>query len=935
MTRQLLLRAVAVHRARAAQRGQSGFVLGVVLAAMTVGLLLITALLSLSFATHRAAIAQQEAAREQRAADGALETGVTRTRAGFNASTTTDPCAFVGASNEVDTIDFDWDTASTNDDVSMELHCDEVVGNQQVSAGTVRIVGDEYTHGTLPGAYDWQSWPWADVLGAEAPPDSSLSPTLVHKGGEPLLFNGGVAVRKGAAGFIDTADPLEEAGAVAVAGDYLQGDTGHLGTAAEQCGMLELGNTELDGSVALDRTSVVDADADPDCVETKDGDPISDSIVPTEVDPVPTGTAQTVGGCAGGTVQTFQPGIYDSTATQALNALFDGSSCTGKVFHFAPGDYWFNAGGSEKTLEFADQSSAFVFGTLEASGSPTTATCTRDVAGGGVKVVLAGRSTLRHTGGNVSICGNPGAAHTLVQSKAVPPGITLDPSTVASGTHCNSAGCSELDFENVGNVLAAPSGGNDATADVDCQPESSRCDLEFSVQLEADGTDQIDDLRLMWTSSEVPPAHGSNNRRVRVILADNSGTVICDEDIRAGRTPGFISDVDLSGCAGGLTEADLDGANLLVRFSYLAGTYSSTIGEMIVLSVRGLEMLVNASEVDASDATGDWSQWRDNSNVPGVLPGVLAPGGAWARPMVGDCGSSAGLPNEFCRYTVAEIQPQVINLTDFQFTGAGFEPEDEIDRLLLAVDNRNGDSLVAAPNGNDHRGRTSVTISLEDGFTCTVGMQDYNTFTRSENTYYIDLARSPCDSLVSQQASALDGADIEFSMTPERGIWIGNVPFWDLGLKLPFVDHVRLTATTRSENDFSRALVTIDTANNNNFRVHGNVVLPRTSLNIHWTGDVDVEPIVHGNMEVDSLGSSADAGASVGIVCCGDGQRESRIIAAIEDPSTPVEDRIRGIARASYTRTDGDLADATVTGWQFCGGGGCVLPPTSSLASPP
>ncbi len=50
---------------RLARRGQSGYLLGMVLGAMVIGLALITSLLGLSFTTRRAAIAQQDLAREQ------------------------------------------------------------------------------------------------------------------------------------------------------------------------------------------------------------------------------------------------------------------------------------------------------------------------------------------------------------------------------------------------------------------------------------------------------------------------------------------------------------------------------------------------------------------------------------------------------------------------------------------------------------------------------------------------------------------------------------------------------------------------------------------------------------------------------------------------------------------------------------------------------
>ncbi|MFV0318579.1 MAG: hypothetical protein ACK5O2_16655, partial [Microthrixaceae bacterium] len=605
---------------RLASRGQSGFVLGVVLAAMTVGLLLITALLSLSFATHRAALAQQEIARQQRAADGALETGVTRTRAGFNSSPIADPCSVVGPSKEVESVDFDWDTPSTGDDVTMELYCDEVIGNQAVTEGTVKLVGDEYTNSPLAGAFDWVGWPaWASAFSGATPPDAALRPSLVHSGDEPLLFNGSVGVHTGAAGILNTPNP-PDAGAIAVAGNYFQQDDGYLGSAAERCGMLALGNPDLVGSVDTTRTAVVDSDASPTC---GDGD-----FQATDVAIVPSGLPQTVPGCAPGgpgTIQTFQPGIYGPAAVDALNALFDGS-CPDKVFNFTAGDYWFSAGGASDALEFDDATSAFVFGTLEGSG--VAATCTPD-APGGVQVVFDGSSTFRHSAGNVSICGNPGAARTLVQAKEIPPEITWG--AITSGTHPKGA-ANPIDFVNVENVIKDASGSEDAVGTVDCDPFNVACNLDFTVELSAVGSVPIDDLRLAWTSSEVPRSHLSNNRKVKVVLNTvSNGTKTCGP-VLAGRTPGFISDIDLTGCTAGLSVADLDGASMNVTFTYDANTYLPNAAEPIKLSIRGLEMMVNARDVNATAATGAWGQWRDNSNVPGVLPGTLASGGAWARP---------------------------------------------------------------------------------------------------------------------------------------------------------------------------------------------------------------------------------------------------------------------------------------------------------------
>ena len=275
-------------------RGQSGYVLGVVLAAMTVGLLLITALLSLSFATHRAALVQQEIARQQRAADGALETAVQRTRVGFNTAASADPCAFAGPTREVDSVSFDWGTDTTSDDLSMVVYCDEVLGNDPSATGTVTLVGDDYTQAPLADALEWEGWDWPAALGTEAAPDASLSPTLVHSGEEPLLFNGSVAVRSGAAGLLSSENPPEP-GAVSVSGEYRQGAVGHLGSATEPCGMLRFDNAEPTGAVDLARTAVVDSDLVPGCGDSG----VADGIVPTPVSSPDVGPDRTVGSCAG------------------------------------------------------------------------------------------------------------------------------------------------------------------------------------------------------------------------------------------------------------------------------------------------------------------------------------------------------------------------------------------------------------------------------------------------------------------------------------------------------------------------------------------------------------------------------------------------------------------------------------------------------------
>ena len=175
-----LFRAVGRDPAgRWAARGQSGYLLGIVLAAMTIGLLLITGLLSLSFTTHRAALAQEESAREQRASDGALETALTRIRSEMNTPGATDLCApMADPDPEVGVIAFGGETPTPNDDIDVHVNCDEVLGGGEGgSGGNVELVGDDYS--SVPGGLPWDTWNWSDALGSTPVPDPALSPDAI------------------------------------------------------------------------------------------------------------------------------------------------------------------------------------------------------------------------------------------------------------------------------------------------------------------------------------------------------------------------------------------------------------------------------------------------------------------------------------------------------------------------------------------------------------------------------------------------------------------------------------------------------------------------------------------------------------------------------------------------------------------------------------
>ena len=97
-------------------RGQGGFALLVVIAAIGVATLLIGALFGLMFTTMEVTKAEERDARENRAADAAIETAINKLRTG-----TCDETVPI-----VDDMGFTQDSASTEDDVQVDVSCTSV-----------------------------------------------------------------------------------------------------------------------------------------------------------------------------------------------------------------------------------------------------------------------------------------------------------------------------------------------------------------------------------------------------------------------------------------------------------------------------------------------------------------------------------------------------------------------------------------------------------------------------------------------------------------------------------------------------------------------------------------------------------------------------------------------------------------------------------------
>ncbi len=560
-------------RRRLARRRESGYVLGVVLAAMVIGLSLITALLGLSFTTQRAAIVQQELARERRAADGTLEAGLAGVLA--NTANAADPC---DASNVPSTVDMDVDGDSATEE-KVGLVCEPIIDPDPAADGKMVVVGDR------------SSWTW--------PSSPPTGVGLVHTGDEPVRFAGDVDVRGTGA-----AKVLPNGPGMVVAGRYAQGEAC---SGATTPGSGEIRTTEEAGPVcpspgAAAVTGTASVESPPDEPALQYG-------------------AAYVGGKLGAGCQdaTFGPGRYLPDAVEALNDRFD-DNCDA-TYIFSPGTYWFDGAydtvSRDSVIIFADPGSNFVFGDQKPGAVPPT--CDPGPSAGKAKVVLSGATTFRHTGGNVSICGSLTQARrtyskprlTLVESNLnVPANIFAKPTVVAS-------------TQEWPHKL-----GEDCLIDV-----PDRCP-QFKASIEANGDEPITSLRLRWSSFLWPKVTATivnstlvvSKAWIKVRLKLRDGTTCGNFESsqawkRAGWTPepsnaspAFGSEVDLltaefpsCGVLKGMDQGALDGATLQVAFSNdcVSACYPHQLG---------FELVTNEVELGSADppelkAAGDARDW--------------------------------------------------------------------------------------------------------------------------------------------------------------------------------------------------------------------------------------------------------------------------------------------------------------------------------------
>lgn len=389
--------------------------------------IIVLALFTMLFTDVATRSSYARAARDQRAADGALQIGIDRLK--------TSPGGSLGGAGGC--------TGLTGSQVTLDSR---VV---TLSCGATAITDPPIASPGLPGDgpaltllgnYNGQLDDVANgnlgtLLGVAA---SGLAvalndyllqgPGLVHYGPGSLKVVGDVDVKQSALGRKDpTPSPAFD-----VTGNYRQGDVGLLGNqsfsifgvpilSTPACGVLDrnVGTGTSDLGLQLHATGTATCNVGRGNIPT----PTMNAPATFSESARRLGTDLPISGCVSDTVVQFTPGAYNRLQTQKMNEWFSRSNtvCHNVTFYFPHGDYYFDSGGyfngDRNALAFDDPTSNWVFGTPKGWSPPARATAAAfpeacDRSAPGVSITTSARTALKHKGGRVAICGTPGSSTT-------------------------------------------------------------------------------------------------------------------------------------------------------------------------------------------------------------------------------------------------------------------------------------------------------------------------------------------------------------------------------------------------------------------------------------------------------------------------------------------------------------------------------------------
>lgn len=968
-------------------RGQGGFALLVVIAAIGVATLLIGALFGLMFTTMEVTKAEERDARENRAADAAIETAMNKLRTG-----TCDETVPI-----VDDMGFTQDSASTEDDVQVDVSCTSVASGS-AATDQVRIVGGDGYQGSLRNGWTADCavdatvtgcLPWASKVGSKPTGLPSTKTSLVHSGPQPLRFSSGVTVRTGAAALRTDANGTP---AIEIGGQYTQGSKGILGSGATDCGML----TGMPGSGA---GQVLDIDAQPGCGDATAAGaaaapPVNDGLTP------PAGVISVPANCPASRVVTFVPGVYSVAQTAAVSRLTSGTGigCTSKTFHFTPGIYSFE--GSE--LRFASAGSAYVFGAPNGWTAGTSGTGVQGVTGlmtdgdatlcdpavSGTTLKLAGWTRLTHTRGRVAICPNRPAGTDVSGAPLQPhPAILQEKSLSRLVWVCPGSTNDCVPNTNPAPIFAFPSDAlNIRGTDL---PFSCRTDLRYPyygdlsfgvcrpqrtylVTLNTTGTAAVASLRVMLTGSEstLTPNNLITNRRTRFRLISTTGNApICVTNFVTGMPNGGLSSsFDLKTMPGTCSTTDfnqtqLNGARLFVDHQMDLGL--PTVTQAFTINKVAVE--VNAASGSPATATSnDWNNVGNVTEVDNASASPKMPAGCGASDFVcsvpdptrsrrpGDreddfvhemqlgSFSFAGLldptdpgddPSLESLRVVVKVQPSALTLPSSWTTlfGSFLSPQNFLIpgtmRLELRAPNGEGRCFMQGRGINSDQ---EIAFDLLDPDIADQEPQECRTFVFDTASKLEDVSLLLRFSLPCVPDYNLDPNGLQHCLRQlgENPNVLPAQPVWQM--RPPNIESVRLTTVTDYYGLAGTSTVTLNATNDastiSTFNVLGRTWMPLTDLDLNWNGPVGDQPLFANDLVLHGLGSRMASGAAMGNVCCNPaGKRTVELTARIGG----VDRLVTRVEYIDVVDVNGQPVPAmgnavNVLRWLSCGAEGCV-----------
>ena len=905
-------------RRRAAATDEGGFALAAVLAVIAFTGITIAALLGMMLTTMRVTRAQEEAAQDRRAADGAIENAIEKMR-----DVPCDPRAQPYLDNQqIGTRAVDVTCASSTSGVS--------------AADQVRLVGVQGYEGAYAGWRDDCAsssaagcLPWSQAGVSPVPPANPGDVSLVHSGEAALRFDSGVTVRRGAVALRSNGSPAIETG-----GEYRQGRPGIGGSGGTDCGLL--------ASLAAGR--IVDSSGAPACGSSEAANLQFDSAA-SAPGLIPPAGAVTVPASCPGQVVTFQPGTYNAALTQRVSDLTRGAlpTCRGKTFWFQPGIYSFQ--GSE--LIFDSPGSYYVFGARNGwdptsgvqanpalANDPSSALCDADASG--TSIVTAGWTRITHTRGRVAICparpvSDPLNPHPAIfQQTSVPTGIAVTLDRSAPSTPVTQSFRCRLPNPFAGYTYPDAADVNEFG---ECVPVR-----RYTLNLSTSGAADVDSLRVMLTGTEgTTPNNLIGNRRSRFTVHSATG-VLCSTDWVTGMPNGNVtSSFDLKQLPGGcrttvFNQRRLDGGRIVVehRMQLFPNPLFPDLSQSMSISGAAVEVNTNTVRVrSASDVSS--TQWTN----PGA---VAVADSAAATPILPCPDGVCEVPDPGRTRTPNDRFTHALTLGNFDISNLS-NPTSSIDpaitdlRAVLKVTPSTGplpppfDGLFRIPT------RVFVELQSPTGHRCVVQGDGMN----SDQEIAIDLldvdletAAGPgCNSMAFANVSDLAGVSMTVRFeTPCVQDWSaphhgqaclrnGSNVFQ---LRPPGIENASLTVGTDNYLRISRSTVTSNAVAGDTsatFNVYGITWMPLTDLDIAWRGPATSAPLFANDLVLNGLGSRMFAGAAMGTVCCSPAtSRTVELTASIDGVD-------RMVARARFddaVRAPDGRASVDILRWLNCHG---------------